>query len=59
MKEFSEDELELVAKALEHYHAYLAATQRQDARYKALADRLKRKGPEKERSEGGVKKKRA
>ena len=32
MKELSEDEAHLVLRALEHYHAYLHATQREDRR---------------------------
>jgi hypothetical protein len=44
----SEDDIPLVIRALEHYHAYLVATQRQDVRYTELAERLKRKGPERE-----------
>jgi len=44
----SEDDIPLVIRALEHFDAYLVATQRQDARYTKLAERLKRKGPERE-----------
>ena len=33
-------------KALEHYYAYTVATKSEDARYKELADRLKRKPSE-------------
>ena len=48
----SEDDIPLVIRALEHLHAYLVATQRQDARYTELAARLKRKGPEREEAAG-------
>jgi hypothetical protein len=44
MKELSEDEVQLVVKALEHYSAYLVATQREDRRYQELAERLQRRG---------------
>jgi hypothetical protein len=59
MKELSEDEVQLVVRALEHYHAYLAATQREDRRYQELAERLQRKGPGKEKPDRTAKKKRA
>jgi hypothetical protein len=42
----SEDDIPLVIRALEHYNAYLVATERHDARYTELAERLKRKGPD-------------
>ena len=48
----SEDEIPLVIRALRHYTAYLVATQRHDARYTELAERLKRKGPEREETAG-------
>lgn len=51
--------MQLVVKALEHYSAYLHATQREDRRYQELAERLQRKGPGKEEPERAVKKKRA
>ncbi len=35
MPEIFDDEVPLVTKALEHYHAYLVAAQREDTRYKA------------------------
>jgi hypothetical protein len=38
--ELSEEELQLVYRALDHYYAYTHATQRDDARYKALAERF-------------------
>ena len=44
----SEDDIPLVIRALEHYNAYLVATQRHDLRYTELAERLKRKGPDRE-----------
>jgi hypothetical protein len=44
----SEDDIPLVIRALQHYNAYLVATQRHDARYTQLAERLKRKGPGRE-----------
>jgi hypothetical protein len=44
----SEDDIPLITRALEHYNAYLLATQRQDPRYLELAERLKRKPPERE-----------
>jgi hypothetical protein len=44
MKELSEDEVQLVVKALEHYSAYLVARQREDRRYQELAQRLPRRG---------------
>ena len=44
--EMSDDDLELMIKALEHYHAYTVARKSEDSRYKELADRLKRKPTE-------------
>jgi hypothetical protein len=44
--EMSDDDLELMIKALEHYYAYTVATKSEDARYKELAHRLKRKPSE-------------
>jgi len=46
----SDDDIPLVTRALEHYNAYLLATQRQDPRYLELAERLKRKPPERDES---------
>ena len=40
---FVEAELERIIKALEHYHAYTVAANREDVGYKNLADNLKRK----------------
>jgi len=51
--------VQLVVRALEHYAAYLIATQREDRRYQGLAERLQRKGPGKVEPERAVKKKRA
>jgi hypothetical protein len=44
MTELSEDDVRLIVKAVDHYHAYLVATHREDRRYKDLAERLERKG---------------
>jgi hypothetical protein len=48
MPMISDEEAALAVKALEHYHAYLVATSREDGQYQALADSLKRKGVERE-----------
>ena len=56
MPTLSDEEALLVIKALDHYHAYLVSTKREDRAYKALAERLQRKGPEK--AEVGVAEKR-
>ena len=48
MKELSEEEVQLVIRALDHYYAYLVATQREDRRYPELAERLRRKRPSRE-----------
>ena len=48
MPTLSDDEALLAVRALEHYHAYLVATKREDSAYKALAERLQRKPPEPE-----------
>ena len=50
-----DDELELIIKALDHYRAYTVARNAEDARYRALADRLKRKAPEREPAAHGAK----
>jgi len=55
----SDDEAALVVKALDHYDSYLVATRREDGAYKALADRLQRKGPEKEEGKATEKRKKA
>ena len=44
--EMSDDDLELVIRALEHYYAYKVASKSEDQGYKELADRLKRKPTE-------------
>ncbi len=57
--ELSDDELELIDKALRHYHAYTVAVNREYAAYRDLADRLKgerRKPAESERPEPKSKK---
>jgi hypothetical protein len=36
-----DDDLDLIIKALDHYHAYTVARNAEDARYQDLADRLK------------------
>ena len=59
MPTISDAEAALVIKALDHYHAYLVATRREDASYKALAERLQRKGPEKEEARPTEKRKKA
>jgi hypothetical protein len=59
MRELSEDEAELVVKALQHYSAYLHAAQREDGRYQELAERLQRKAPGKEEPARAARKKRA
>ncbi len=41
-----DDELDLIIKALDHYHAYTVARNAEDKRYQDLADRLKRKPTE-------------
>ncbi len=46
--EIPDDELDLIIKALDHYHAYTVARNAEDARYRDLADRLKRKPTERE-----------
>jgi hypothetical protein len=38
-----DDDLDLIVKALDHYHAYTVARNGEDARYRDLAERLKRK----------------
>jgi len=41
-------ELDLIIKALDHYHAYTVAKNAEDTRYRDLADRLKRKPTDRE-----------
>jgi hypothetical protein len=50
--EVDDAELERILKALEHYHAYPLAAQREDIGYKNLADRLKKKPVESEAGNG-------
>jgi hypothetical protein len=49
----------LIVTALEQYHAYTRAQQRQDPRYQQAADWFKRKQPASEETERPVKRKRA
>jgi hypothetical protein len=44
--EITDDDRDLIIKALDHYHAYTVAKNAEDSRYRALADRLKRKPTE-------------
>jgi hypothetical protein len=44
--DLSEDELLLITRALEHYQAYLVSQQRQDSRFLALVESLKRREQE-------------
>jgi len=55
----SDEDAELAVKALEHYDAYLTATRRNDGQYKALAERLQRKPPEREIRQTATKRKKA
>ena len=41
-----DDELDLIIKALDHYHAYTVARNAEDGRYRDRADWLKRKPTE-------------
>ena len=41
-----DEELDLIIKALDHYHAYTVARNAEDKRFLDLADRLKRKPAE-------------
>ncbi len=49
----------LIITALEHYHAYTRAIQREDARYQQASDWFKRKQPASEEAQGPAKRKRA
>jgi len=53
----TDDEAALVIRALEHFHAFLVATKREDGQYKELADRLQRKLPDAETTTTQKKKK--
>ena len=44
--DIADDELDLIIKALEQYHAYTVVKNAGDTRYRYLADRLKRKPTE-------------
>jgi hypothetical protein len=44
--DIADDDLELILKALDHYHAYTVARNAEDKRYQDLSDRLKRKPTE-------------
>ena len=46
-----DDELELIIKALDQYHAYTVARNAEDKRYQDLADLLKRKPTDREPAE--------
>jgi hypothetical protein len=48
--DFPDDYVPLLIRALEHYSAYLQATQRHDSRYQEMAELLKRKGPGSEKA---------
>ena len=41
--ELSDEDLDLIVKALDHYYAYSVARKSEDARFRDLAERLKRK----------------
>lgn len=45
-----DEDLPLFIRALEHYSAYLTATDRSDSRYTEWSERLKRKEPESEKA---------
>jgi hypothetical protein len=57
MPTISDDEAVLIMRALDHYHAHLVATKREDKAYKDLADRLQRRPPEQEVSQQNMAKK--
>ena len=42
--EMGDEEIPKVVKALEHYDAYLRATQREDSTFRQVAERLKKRG---------------
>lgn len=46
--ELSDEDLDLVIRALEHSHAYTVAKNSEDTRYRDLVDRLKRKPTDRE-----------
>jgi hypothetical protein len=43
-----DEDVDLLITALDHYYAYTVARNAEDSRYRALADRLKRKPTERE-----------
>ena len=60
--ELPEEYLPLLVRALEHYHAYTVATQREDRRYLQAADLVKaseRKPPQREDPDKKANKRRA
>jgi hypothetical protein len=54
-----DDQLPPIIRALEHYADYLKATQRDDRFFREIADHMKRKEPEQQRTEPARRKKRA
>jgi hypothetical protein len=48
-----DEDLDLIIKALDHYHAYTVARNAEDRRYRDLADRLKRKPTERVEEQPG------
>ena len=48
MTQLSDEDLDLVIKALDHFYAYTVAKRAEDTRYRDLAERLKRKPTERE-----------
>jgi hypothetical protein len=53
-----DDDLDLIIKALDHYHAYAVARNGEDARYRDLAERLKRKPTDRAEEQPGKNSKR-
>jgi hypothetical protein len=53
----SDAEAIMIIRALDHYHAYLVASRREDRAYKDLADRLQRRPPEQETTKAEKRKK--
>ena len=54
-----DEQIPLVVRALEHYAAFMRATNRDERPYLELAESMKKKGQEKEEPVRSVKKKRA
>jgi hypothetical protein len=48
----SDDDLPLIIRALEHYADYMTATRRDERPFKDVVERLRKKGPGKEETEG-------